>query len=591
MCYPVVVSNLICGFPFAAWVGGHGDKEAPLDADYGDVLSFYRQLRSQLTTRDFFFVMNGDWIDGTGLAINGDPSYLIPILERMPWDAVNCGNHELYRKDVIDYASRPAGWIDWWDPKYLTSNIVYTSNQKTVGNQYRLLKGPTSTVLTFGFLYNMKDNDSTVTVHEVGSVVEQPWFTNALQTPGVDAILVLAHMDHDDALISVILTKIRSVLGPNMPVQFVAGHTHIRGVHNPDASSSSFEAGRYLDTVGFVSFPRRDTLAAAPAGSNTTSLFQHTFLDASRGVLENVLNGPTLGTNEGAELSSFIHRTQTELGLREIVGCVPERLYFNKTIAASNSIWGIFERELVPHLFGDFDVVMMHTTLARYDLFPGDIILDEVIGMMPFNETVFKFSGIPLDILIQLNKTANSQVVDYMPALPRFTFAPAKPLPSFDANSTILENNTSEELYNLITSEFVVRALQTELQKLYPQISAPVSMHTGVLDVWLRFFGEEHLCQTPQQGSHRPSPHPNHNNGTGMPHIGFTVPDDEKDQARLIFSVVALAMLGLLGSIYVWQRGATYKRDNMARERIILEAQREFEGEEESDDDFDRELL
>lgn len=78
-----------------SWVGGHGDKEAPIDADYGDVLSFFRQLQYQLAGRDFFFVMNGDWIDGTGLAIDGDPSYLIPILEKMPWDAVTCGNHEL----------------------------------------------------------------------------------------------------------------------------------------------------------------------------------------------------------------------------------------------------------------------------------------------------------------------------------------------------------------------------------------------------------------------------------------------------------------------------------------------------------------
>ena len=81
-----------------SWVGGHGDKEAPLDADYGDVVSFFRQLQSSMPNRDLFFVMNGDWIDGTGLAIDGDPSYLVPILEKMPWDAVNVGNHELYSK-------------------------------------------------------------------------------------------------------------------------------------------------------------------------------------------------------------------------------------------------------------------------------------------------------------------------------------------------------------------------------------------------------------------------------------------------------------------------------------------------------------
>jgi 2',3'-cyclic-nucleotide 2'-phosphodiesterase (5'-nucleotidase family) len=45
------------------------------------------------TGSDLWFVVNGDWIDGTGLAMDGDPSYLIPILEKMPFDLLNVGNH------------------------------------------------------------------------------------------------------------------------------------------------------------------------------------------------------------------------------------------------------------------------------------------------------------------------------------------------------------------------------------------------------------------------------------------------------------------------------------------------------------------
>eukprot|EP00977_Amphora_coffeiformis_P010023 scaffold2353_cov167-Amphora_coffeaeformis.AAC.14 len=97
---PVGDINILVVTDTHSWVGGHGDKEAPLDADYGDVVSFFRQLQQSpsFVNRDLFFVMNGDWIDGTGLALDGDPSYLVPILEKMPWDAVNVGNHELYSK-------------------------------------------------------------------------------------------------------------------------------------------------------------------------------------------------------------------------------------------------------------------------------------------------------------------------------------------------------------------------------------------------------------------------------------------------------------------------------------------------------------
>lgn len=132
------------------------------------------------------------------------------------------------------------------------------------------------------------------------------------------------------------------------------------------SASSSFEAGRYLDTVGFVSFPRKATFASSQAVSNTSDLFKSVFLDASRDVLEQALNGPALETDEGAELSAFIHKIQTELGLREVVGCAPQRFYYNKSIPSLDSVWGLFHRELVPRVFEEEDVVMLRTETARY---------------------------------------------------------------------------------------------------------------------------------------------------------------------------------------------------------------------------------
>jgi len=55
-----------------------------------------------------------------------------------------------------------------------------------------------------------------------------------------------------DPLINVILDKIREICGETMPVQFITGHTHKRKFQQMD-SFSSFEAGRFLDTVGFTS--------------------------------------------------------------------------------------------------------------------------------------------------------------------------------------------------------------------------------------------------------------------------------------------------------------------------------------------------
>jgi 2',3'-cyclic-nucleotide 2'-phosphodiesterase (5'-nucleotidase family) len=77
-----------------SWVGGHKKNEPNLDADYGDVVSFHERLKAycEENDKDYWFVMNGDWIDGTGLSLDGDPSHLIPLLEKMPWDVVNVRN-------------------------------------------------------------------------------------------------------------------------------------------------------------------------------------------------------------------------------------------------------------------------------------------------------------------------------------------------------------------------------------------------------------------------------------------------------------------------------------------------------------------
>src|SRR3569623_1870504 len=106
-----------------------------------------------------FLLTSNTWSPiGLALAINGDPSHLIPLLEKMPWDAINVGNHELYSDAVIDYMTRPGGFAEWWGTRYLSSNTVHANSKEPIGNRYRLLHGRSGSVLAFGFLYNMTNN-------------------------------------------------------------------------------------------------------------------------------------------------------------------------------------------------------------------------------------------------------------------------------------------------------------------------------------------------------------------------------------------------------------------------------------------------
>jgi hypothetical protein len=175
---------------------------------------------------------------------------------------------------VIDYMTRPGGFVDWWGRRHLSSNIIMSDTKEPLSNLYLFLEGKHSTVLVFGFIYNLLDPSPVVTVEQVEKVVKQEWFKNLLaQESAYDAILVMAHMGTDDPLVKVIRDEIREHAGDEIPIQFITGHTHHRRYARVDDLSASFEAGRYLDTVGFVSFPNWGT--AEMFGGNATHLFKH----------------------------------------------------------------------------------------------------------------------------------------------------------------------------------------------------------------------------------------------------------------------------------------------------------------------------
>lgn len=550
-----------------SWVGGHGTKEPQQDADYGDILSFFERLKeySLINGHDTWFVVNGDWIDGTGLATNGDPSKLIPLLEKMPWDALNVGNHELYKKEVITYMTQPGGYVEWWGDRFLTSNIVHTNSMQPMGNPYRMLRGRNSTVLTFAFLYNMKDNDQSVTVKEVESVVKEAWFKEALRGEEYDAILVLAHMGAQDPLLAVILDEIRMQTGSSVPVQFITGHTHKRGYFKNDNVSASFEAGRFLDTVGFCSFPNRATVQAV--GSNATNLFKHTFLDANVQVLTDTIGEPKLETENGADLSTFIARVREEMGLEENIGCVEQFYYTNRSLDDEDSLWAFFRDRVMPSQENRNGLALLGKGSWRYDLPAGVVRLDDAIAVSPFNETLYEWKRIPSEIIVALNETLNGgEHLPYLPLLPNYIMASARPFVAVG------------DFYDVLTDVFEMPRIQEHLTDLFPEAGPAVRLNdTTTSTIWVNFFRHNWLCRK-KESTKKPGLHPfGSSNGT-TPRI--TERDPQLDQFRLVFACVAFFAVLLLASVNVRQRGTLYSATVRQREQQTFDALQEYEGDE-----------
>lgn len=474
-----------------SWVGGHGPKPGETDADYGDVLSFYEHLQRYISSQpnmDLFFVMNGDWIDGTGLAMNGNTFTLTQILQKMPWDAINVGNHELYHKPVLQAIRQPGAFIDWWSGRYLSSNIVWNdTKQPMTGKRYTLLKGFSKSVLVFGFLYNMMNADGLVEVETVEWVVNQTWFANALRTESYDAIIVLAHMGFNDGLVTVINRKIRNILDeqekPVTPIQFITGHTHIRNYTVLDKSSTSFEAGRFLDTVGFVSFPAKAT-RGKQVSQPAQEVFHNVFVNATKQILRETI-GKTKEeylTPRGRQLSTLIGRSMEELGLNEVIGCIDNFYTPEDAVGTEHSLWGFFNDHVVASKFQPHEILLIHTGEFRYTLAPfasKRVRVGDVIAAAPFNSSLHVLRNLPGSLIDQLRTKLNGNVTR---PVPRQMLCSGKE--KFDRNLR----------YDLITTEFDIPTHMKALKEIGAVIPVHEPLNRYLTSVFVEYVRESQPC-------------------------------------------------------------------------------------------------
>lgn len=553
------ISFCLLFFSFVSYqLGSHRRQEPYYDADLGDVLSFWERLKEQCDSehRDVFLVNNGDFVDGTGLSEtidgNNNPEYLIPLLEKMPYDAVNVGNHELYSKKNIDYMTRPGGYVDWWGDRYLTSNIhrveepkdgkgtgkginthVGETTKNPLGNRYKILHGENSNLLVFGFLYNMRNyaTGAGIEIETVQSAVKERWFLHALVAEDYDAILVLAHMDLVDPNVNVIQTAIRDALGEKestTPIVFATGHTHYRGVKQLEDLTLTFEAGRYLDTVGFVSIPKKESVLRSRSDEETkpssSSVFGHIFLDANK----KVLFEDTLGfsraedgeTKDGKDFSAFIDHTRKRLGLEDEIGCAPHSYHVNRHLDAKDSLWGLYRDQVVPQVFsvqhsmatiegGETEedkeeenlpmAMLLQKGDWRYDLYSNSsLVVDDVYAISPFNDTVVHMGTFSSDVILEANKTLNHKHSRLLPSFILIGDLVGSGSSSGSDSSVTRHTSTSANTntkYHLYTHKFGVGLLQKSLEKIAPskKIEPRETGYTSSL-IWLAFVEKYWSC-------------------------------------------------------------------------------------------------
>lgn len=420
--------NVLATTDMHSWVAG-GDRQVPagtpaLDASLGDLVSFTERARADAAKlgKDVFLVDNGDVIDGTGISNTAADhcAHLLPLLQQVPYDALNCGNHELYDAATTEHMVA-SGYIDSWKGRYLTSNLVNASTGRPLGSRSRVMVGPRSGVrlLVLGFMYEMTAADgrcAAVDVVPVNDTVRAPWFVDALRSSRADAVLVLAHVDAKDAMLHTITDAVRDELGPAAPVLVIAGHSHVRQNVTIDARAAAYEPGNYYNTIGFASFDvpaaRSQLRPVAPVD------FQFISLDTSRARLAREVGAASaavLATADGAAVSASIEAARQSLNLTRVLGCAKQ------TYLQGGSLDALVTSRVVPEaLFlpprNASQWFIQNTVGLRYDVYEGNVTADDVYKVLPFRDPIHVVRGMRgaalRALLAQLNQATAAAQID-----------------------------------------------------------------------------------------------------------------------------------------------------------------------------------
>lgn len=245
------------------WLEGH-IKEQNYGADWGDYVSFTKAMKQKAANLgvDLLLVDTGDLHDGNGLSDASTPNGALsnPIFEKIDYDLLTIGNHELYITEIAYETSNQ--FAKAYGDRYLTSNVKIlnpkTGHFEYIGAQYRYFTTDMGLrVMAFGVLFDFTGNSNVSQVIKTKDLVKESWFLDAINYPQeIDLFVVIGHNPPRPTVSTSTFGLLHSTirgLRPNVPIQAFGGHTHIRDFVVYDELSTGMESGRYCETLGFLS--------------------------------------------------------------------------------------------------------------------------------------------------------------------------------------------------------------------------------------------------------------------------------------------------------------------------------------------------
>ncbi|POY76504.1 calcineurin family phosphoesterase [Rhodotorula taiwanensis] len=401
--------NFIATTDTHGWLLGHQRHEPSFSGDWGDFYSFTHRMKQEARRRgvDLLLVDSGDRVDGNGL-VDADPhvkgSTALDLFSQIPYDVVTTGNHELYKYPVADYVGRVMH--DKFRERWVVSNVNISEAGddnddddalgKPFGNRFRAFKTEQGRRVT-AFAHAQ----GTI-VQPPSAMVREPWFQEAISTPP-DFFLFVGHMSVDiepDSEWRIVVEAIRQV-HQRIPVVVFGGHHHVRQCARYDEYSIGLAAGRYMETIGFLSMSGLDeTATKAPS-------FRRRYLDQNRNTYA-YHAGKNFDTPRGRAITQRLSDTAAAFNLTDTFGHAPQDYFlYRYPHTSEHSVLNLMTREVLPKMVTRTDrpyemLMLLNSGSIRFDIFKGPFTRNDQWIILPFTNAFLYVPAVPRHLAAKL---------------------------------------------------------------------------------------------------------------------------------------------------------------------------------------------
>ena len=305
--------------------------------------------------------------------------------------------------------------------------------------------------MAFGVLFDFTGNTNLTKVIKTKDMIAQPWFNDTIHSfpEPIDLFLLTGHnvprpANGSSNTLSLVKDAIRAA-NPGTPIQVFGGHSHVRDFVVFDGASTGLEAGRYCETLGWLSMSGFDgsnsgfkgaanpdgvpnptrkavkvksnttttavatstTASSTPSSISTSSPFVYArrYLDWNRYTFayHTTADGKKkkFDTAAGLEVTADLTEARVTLNLGEVYGCVPD--FYCMTCVAFNdsrSIFTLLSDALAtvvvsPNRTDKARIIISNTGGIRFDLYKGPFTFDDNFIVSPFRDVWRVFPDVP----------------------------------------------------------------------------------------------------------------------------------------------------------------------------------------------------